>query len=67
MSAEITLSDKAESLSRVLMFRRLSPAELEQLAEEVAKVDYKGGEIISTSWTKAMRSTSWNQEQCLFG
>lgn len=46
MSGEITLSDEAESLSRVQMFARLTNEELEQLAEAVDQVDYKAGEII---------------------
>src|SRR5262249_21250052 len=46
MSAEMSLSDEAESLSRVQLFRRLTPEELEQLAREVDQVLYKAGETI---------------------
>ena len=47
MSAEqINLSDEADSLSRVPLFKRLEPHELEHLAEDVAQVDYKAGETI---------------------
>jgi len=40
------LSDEAESLSRVPLFKRLEPHELEHLAEDVAQVDFKAGETI---------------------
>jgi uncharacterized membrane protein len=43
---QINLSDEADSLSRVPLFRRLEPHELEHLAEDVAQVDYKAGETI---------------------
>ena len=46
MPAEITLSEEAESLARVPLFKRLTPAELERLAEEVDQADYKAGEVI---------------------
>ena len=46
MAAEFALSDEAESLSRVPLFRRLTPGELEHLAEEVDQVDYKAGTVI---------------------
>jgi CRP/FNR family cyclic AMP-dependent transcriptional regulator len=40
MSIENDPSDEAESLSRVPLFKRLTPAELEQLAEEVVQVKF---------------------------
>jgi CRP/FNR family cyclic AMP-dependent transcriptional regulator len=47
MSAEeIKLSDEADSLSRVPLFKRLEPHELEHLAEDVDQVNYKAGETI---------------------
>src|SRR5262247_26056 len=47
MSAEMNkLSDEAQSLARVPLFRRLGPDELEHLAEEVDQVDYKAGETV---------------------
>src|SRR5438045_1055398 len=47
MSAEMNnLSDEAQSLSRVPLFKRLEPHELEHLAEEVDQVNYKAGETI---------------------
>jgi uncharacterized membrane protein len=47
MSAEqIQLSDEADSLSRVPLFKRLEPHELEHLAEDVAQVNYAAGETI---------------------
>jgi uncharacterized membrane protein len=46
MSTEMNLSDEAESLSRVHLFRRLTPDELEQLASEVEQVNYAAGETI---------------------
>jgi CRP/FNR family transcriptional regulator, cyclic AMP receptor protein len=46
MSEELRLSDEAESLSRVQLFRRLTAEELEQLAEEVDQVIYKPGQTI---------------------
>ena len=42
----IQLSDEAESLSRVPLFKRLEPHELEHLAEDVAQVDYQAGQTI---------------------
>src|SRR5947207_607638 len=47
MPADITnLSEEAQSLSRVPLFKRLEPHELEHLAEEVDQVNYKAGETI---------------------
>src|SRR4030081_3758207 len=47
MSAELNkLSEEAQSLARVPLFKRLEPHELEHLAEDVAQVDYKAGETI---------------------
>ena len=47
MSANpLNLSDEAESLSRVSLFKRLEPHELEHLAEEVDQVQIKAGEVI---------------------
>src|SRR5437016_6658705 len=47
MSANPTnLSDEAQSLSRVSLFKRLEPHELEHLAEEVDQVQFKAGEVI---------------------
>lgn len=46
MAEEIVLSDEAESLSRVPLFKRLTPEELEHLAEEVEQVDYQAGAVI---------------------
>ncbi|HUE84077.1 MAG TPA: DUF1003 domain-containing protein [Pyrinomonadaceae bacterium] len=46
MSTDIVLSERAESLSKVPLFRRLTPAELEQLAAEVDQVRFSGNETI---------------------
>ena len=46
MAAEFAVSDEAESLSRVPLFKRLTPDELEKLAEEVDQADYKAGAVI---------------------
>ena len=46
MEPEVQLSPKAESLSRVPLFRRLTPEELEQLASEVDQVRYGPEESI---------------------
>ncbi len=47
MSTELTtLSDEAQSLARVPLFKRLEPHELEHLAAEIDQVDYKAGETI---------------------
>ena len=47
MSANLAnLSDEAESLSRVSLFKRLEAHELEHLAEEVDQVKFKAGEVI---------------------
>ena len=47
MSAQMNnLSEEAQSLARVPLFKRLEPHELEHLAEEVDQVNYKAGETI---------------------
>jgi uncharacterized membrane protein len=46
MSTEKPLSNEAESLSRITLFRRLTPEELEQLAQEVDQVEFKADETI---------------------
>src|SRR5437667_2130783 len=47
MAADMTgLSDEAQSLSRVSLFKRLEPHELEHVAEEVDQVQFKDGEVI---------------------
>jgi CRP/FNR family cyclic AMP-dependent transcriptional regulator len=47
MSAELNrLSEEAQSLARVPLFKRLEPHELEHLAEDVAQVNYAAGETI---------------------
>src|SRR5712692_4399124 len=47
MPTDVTqLSDEAQSLARVPLFKRLEPHELEKLAEEIDQVDYKAGETI---------------------
>jgi len=47
MPTDVTqLSEEAQSLARVPLFKRLEPHELEKLAEEIDQVDYKAGEII---------------------
>ena len=46
MSTEEPLSHEAESLSRVSLFKRLEPGELETLAAEVDQVNFKAGETI---------------------
>ena len=47
MPTDLTqLSDEAQSLARVPLFKRLEPHELEKLAEEIDQVDYKAGETI---------------------
>jgi uncharacterized membrane protein len=46
MSSEGPLSHEAESLSRVSLFKRLEPAELETLAAEVDQVIFKAGDTI---------------------
>ena len=40
------LSEEAQSLARVPLFKRLEPHELEHLAEEVDQVNYQAGETI---------------------
>ena len=45
--ADITeLSDEAQSLARVPLFKRLEPHELERLAQEIDQVNYQAGETI---------------------
>src|SRR6266513_1316711 len=46
MSTEGPLSNEAESLSRVSLFKRLVPSELETLAAEVDQVNFKANETI---------------------
>src|SRR5947207_12272684 len=47
MSADMNnLSEEAQSLSRIPLFKRLDAAELEHLAEEIDQVNYKAGETI---------------------
>ncbi|HYR75386.1 MAG TPA: DUF1003 domain-containing protein [Pyrinomonadaceae bacterium] len=47
MAADSTnLSEEAQSLSRVPLFKRLEPSELEKLAEEIDQVNFKNGEVI---------------------
>lgn len=47
MAADMNnLSEEAQSLARVPLFKRLEPHELEHLAEEVDQVNYKAGETI---------------------
>jgi len=47
MSTEFTkLSEEAQGLARVPLFKRLEPHELEHLAEEIDQVNYKAGETI---------------------
>jgi CRP/FNR family cyclic AMP-dependent transcriptional regulator len=47
MSAELNkLSEEAQSLSRIPLFKRLEPHELEHLAEDVLQVNYHAGETI---------------------
>src|SRR3989441_1232451 len=47
MSAQMNnLSEEAQSLARVPLFKRLDAAELEHLAEEIDQVNYKAGETI---------------------
>jgi CRP/FNR family cyclic AMP-dependent transcriptional regulator len=47
MSAELNkLSEEAQSLARVPLFKRLEPHELEHLAEDVDQVNYNAGETI---------------------
>jgi len=47
MSAELDkLSEEAQSLARVPLFKRLEPHELEHLAEDIDQVNYKAGETI---------------------
>jgi uncharacterized membrane protein len=46
MSTDIIPSDEADSLSRIPLFKRLTPDELEQLAAEVDQVKFGADEII---------------------
>ena len=46
MSTDIIPSDEADSLSRIPLFKRLTPEELEQLAEEVDQVRFDADETI---------------------
>jgi CRP/FNR family cyclic AMP-dependent transcriptional regulator len=46
MSTDIIPSDEADSLSRIPLFKRLTPEELEQLAAEVDQVQFDADEII---------------------
>src|SRR6266849_5656374 len=47
MSADLTkLSEEAQSLARVPLFKRLDAQELEHLAEEIDQVNFKAGETI---------------------
>jgi CRP/FNR family cyclic AMP-dependent transcriptional regulator len=47
MAADLTnLSEEAQSLARVPLFKRLGPQELEKLAEEIDQVNFKNGEVI---------------------
>jgi CRP/FNR family transcriptional regulator, cyclic AMP receptor protein len=46
MSTDITPSDEADSLSRIPLFKRLTPEELEQLAKEVDQVRFEADETI---------------------
>jgi len=47
MAADLTkLSEEAQSLARVPLFKRLEAPELEKLAEEIDQVNFKDGEVI---------------------
>lgn len=47
MAANLTnLSEEAQSLARVPLFKRLEAPELEKLAEEIDQVNFKDGEVI---------------------
>ncbi len=46
MATEVQLSDEAQHLSQIPLFRHLDTTELEQLAEEVDQVSYKADEAI---------------------
>jgi CRP/FNR family transcriptional regulator, cyclic AMP receptor protein len=52
MSAEVNLSEEAQSLARVPLFKRLEPHELEKLAEEIDQVNFKAGETIFSQHDK---------------
>ena len=49
---EVTISEEAESLAQVNLFRRLTADELEQLAEAVDQVRYKAGDTIFNEMDK---------------
>jgi uncharacterized membrane protein len=46
MATDIIPSDEADSLSRIPLFKRLTPEELEQLAQEVDQVQFDADETI---------------------
>ena len=46
MATDIIPSDEADSLSRIPLFKRLTPDELEQLAQEVDQVRFDADETI---------------------
>src|SRR5947207_3916167 len=46
MADPTNLSEEAQSLARVPLFKRLEPHELEKLAEEIDQVNYPAGETI---------------------
>jgi uncharacterized membrane protein len=46
MSTDVIPSDEADSLSRIPLFKRLTPDELEQLAKEVDQVKFENDETI---------------------
>src|ERR1044072_5062059 len=46
MSTDVIPRDEAESLSRMPLFKRLTPEELEQLAQEVDQVRFDANETI---------------------
>ena len=52
MSTDIIPSDEADSLSRIPLFKRLTPEELEQLAEEVDQVKFDADETVFNEQAK---------------
>lgn len=46
MSTDLTLSDEAQHLSEIPMFKQLDSLELENLAQSVDQVEYKAGEDV---------------------
>ena len=52
MSVDIIPSDEADSLSRIPLFRRLTPEELEQLAQEVDQVKFDADETVFSEQDK---------------